>query len=849
MIALSVYPKSYSKYYDNDTSALVYESTIHSKYKGEFEISLYGENSTNPSESLSNWQNAYLSFSFDRNNVIADGSTDVYTIQVPNGCRIIREYTTISNGGKRIGNAITYNTPYSSEEDNTNTIVMRCSVNQLVNNKNKIIASVEVEETIGDKTFTYMDGTFEQSLQDYYEKHPLPIQRVEWKQTADEQYLMLPIKNTITDWSTYLPVNKTPLTDWNFLISGSYAWFRKSDGSETRIRSSYDVFNIVWLQNIVASNNAYADEIISYVSKSYPDEASITNANIELPGFKTTKYPTADGEMWKYEIAENFVGYARTAAVDFTKYNYMYFSTDNANTLDEAFKMYLDTYQYQGVDKEELRNLVNTLGVSNILNRADANGDIYIDGKRLFHYDSSDNRLELINNKVICVPFASEDTMKATLESELAKIYEDISASAIMNSKDVINSLVKNSTQNSNKESYSEYFIVQDGNDYQLVNVYSTGTDYTYVTVSNLDAKLENDTLSFSFSSKNEKDLLSIVNALDEHLIGSKIHTSLTDDDYLVVTASGDVTNVVYGVPNPNKRASATYDDTTTGDDIVDIIKEDLWNKYNNVLSQETIDYIFGEQLQDTNIPSAKKPGVYIILPVSVDSNGDRRLPTGVSYNRYFVIPGKGDTDQGKYLLFNVYIDGSDKVYVTVSVLASKEENGTLSLILTDNNETKLNNIVKVTDAYFGTRLDTTINDNTMIVSYAITSTASINDSVQTEEIKEVSSSLKFTKVEQEYLEVVSDEKTIDEESNSIINQDEEENKKYSNTQDTETNNTTEETEETSNDGSYVPSSDASNVDTVPSSDGGTNLTSSITDEVVEVNSSPTNGISLVEAG
>lgn len=849
MIALSVYPKSYSKYYDNDTSALVYESTIHSKYKGEFEISLYGENSTNPSESLSNWQNAYLSFSFDRNNVIADGSTDVYTIQVPNGCRIIREYTTISNGGKRIGNAITYNTPYSSEEDNTNTIVMRCSVNQLVNNKNKIIASVEVEETIGDKTFTYMDGTFEQSLQDYYEKHPLPIQRVEWKQTADEQYLMLPIKNTITDWSTYLPVNKTPLTDWNFLISGSYAWFRKSDGSETRIRSSYDVFNIVWLQNIVASNNAYADEIISYVSKSYPDEASITNANIELPGFKTTKYPTADGEMWKYEIAENFVGYARTAAVDFTKYNYMYFSTDNANTLDEAFKMYLDTYQYQGVDKEELRNLVNTLGVSNILNRADANGDIYIDGKRLFHYDSSDNRLELINNKVICVPFASEDTMKATLESELAKIYEDISASAIMNSKDVINSLVKNSTQNSNKESYSEYFIVQDGNDYQLVNVYSTGTDYTYVTVSNLDAKLENDTLSFSFSSKNEKDLLSIVNALDEHLIGSKIHTSLTDDDYLVVTASGDVTNVVYGVPNPNKRASATYDDTTTGDDIVDIIKEDLWNKYNNVLSQETIDYIFGEQLQGTNIPSAKKPGVYIILPVSVDSNGDRRLPTGVSYNRYFVIPGKGDTDQGKYLLFNVYIDGSDKVYVTVSVLASKEENGTLSLILTDNNETKLNNIVKVTDAYFGTRLDTTINDNTMIVSYAITSTASINDSVQTEEIKEVSSSLKFTKVEQEYLEVVSDEKTIDEESNSIINQDEEENKKYSNTQDTETNNTTEETEETSNDGSYVPSSDASNVDTVPSSDGGTNLTSSITDEVVEVNSSPTNGISLVEAG
>lgn len=850
MIALSVYPKSYSKYYDNDTSALVYESTIHSKYKGEFEISLYGENSTNPSESLSNWQNAYLSFSFDRNNVIADGSTDVYTIQVPNGCRIIREYTTISNGGKRIGNAITYNTPYSSEEDNTNTIVMRCSVNQLVNNKNKIIASVEVEETIGDKTFTYMDGTFEQSLQDYYEKHPLPIQRVEWKQTADEQYLMLPIKNTITDWSTYLPVNKTPLTDWNFLISGSYAWFRKSDGSETRIRSSYDVFNIVWLQNIVASNNAYADEIISYVSKSYPDEASITNANIELPGFKTTKYPTADGEMWKYEIAENFVGYARTAAVDFTKYNYMYFSTDNANTLDEAFKMYLDTYQYQGVDKEELRNLVNTLGVSNILNRADANGDIYIDGKRLFHYDSSDNRLELINNKVIRVPFASEDTMKATLESELAKIYEDISASAIMNSKDVINSLVRNSTQNSNKESYNEYFIVQDGNEYLVVNVYSTGSESTYVTVSTLDAKLENDTLSFNISGRNQGNLLSIVNALDKYFINNeKLHNRLRNDNYLVVTTNDNITNVVYSIPNPNKQSQITYDKNTSELQMKRMFIQDLSNRYGNILSNDTIEYILDFDNIE-NLDYNVNPGIYMLLPTLADDDGNRYYEEGETiYNLYFIVQGKGDIDKDKYLLFNVYSGGYDNVYATVTVLASKEENGAISFTLEDNNGVRLNNKIGAIDAYFGTRLSTTTNGNTMTVSYPITSTTNIHDFNETEEIREESFSLKTSQISKEYLEVVSDEKTIDEESNSIINQEEKENKKYSNTQDTETNNTTEETEETSNDGSYVPSSDASNVDTVPSSDGGTNLTSSITDEVVEVNSSPTNGISLVEAG
>ncbi len=832
----------------------MYESTIHSKYKGEFEITLYDEENKKPSD----WENAYLSFSFDRNSVIADGSKDVYTIQVPNGCRIIREYTTISNGGTRIGNAITYNTPYSSEEDNTNTIVMRCSVNQLVNNENKIIASVEVEETIGDKTFTYMDGTFEQSLQDYYEKHPLPIQRVEWKQTADEQYLMLPIKNTITDWSTYLPVNKTPLTDWNFLISGSYAWFRKSDGSETRIRSSYDVFNIVWLQNIVASNNAYADEIISYVSKSYPDEASITNANIELPGFKTTKYPTADGEMWKYEIAENFVGYARTAAVDFTKNNYMYFSTEDTNTLNDAFKMYLDTYPYQGVDIEQIKNLVNQYdnGVSDILKLIDTNGDIYIDGKLVFHYEASDNRLELIKetnepDNIVRVPFSDEATMKATLESEFAKIYENISINAIINSIDIMNSLVKNSTQNSNKESYSDYFIVQDGNNYILVNVYSNGIEYTCVTASILDAKIKNDALSFEFSSKDQNELLSIVNALDEHFIGKKIHSSLPNnyDSYLIITTSDDVTNVVYTIPN--KRGSVSFDrQTTTEKEMADAFIKNLTEVYDGIVAKETIEYVLS--FETINKLNARiNPGLYMLRPVSRLEDGSFVMKNLTPYNYYFVVAGQGEMDKDKYWLFNVYTNGYDNVYTTITELAPKGENGTIVFELQNDNISVLRQVVRALDYYFtGKYLHDELSDSTIIVSYPITSTASIQDFNEIKQIKEVNSSLKLTKEELEYLEVVSDENTIiDEESNSVVVKKEEENKKYSNTQDTETNNTTEETEETSNDGSYVPSSDASNVDTVPSSDGGTNLTSSITDEVVEVNSSPTNGISLVEAG
>lgn len=833
----------------------MYESTIHSKYKGKFEVSLYGENATNPSESLSTYEQAYFTFDFDRNNLIADGSTDIYTIKVPNGCKLIGGYTKISSGGNIniLKSTITYaNSIYSSEEDNTNTIVMRCPVNQLVSNKD-IIASVEVKETIGDKTFTYMDGTFKQTLLEYYENHPLPIQRVEWKQTANEQYLMLPIKDTIEDWSTYLPVNKAPLTDWNFLISGSYAWFRDNNGNQQRIRTAYDVFNTVWLQNIVASStNAYRDEIISYVRNAYPDLASIQNANIKLPGLKTTRYKTADGDMWKYEIQENFVGYARTAAVDFTKYNYMYFSTSNSDTLDKVFLEYLEKYPYQGVDKEELRNLVDTNGVSNILKLVDANGDIYINGKRLFHYDASDNRLELVKSNIIRVPFSDENTMKTTFESELSKIYEDVSANVIMNSEDVINSLLKNSTSNSKKESYNEYFIVQDGNKYLLVNVYSTGKDCTYVTISTLDAKLENDTLSFNISDKNQENLLSIVNALDEHFIGRKIHSNLPSyDSYLIVTTSDDITNVVYTVPN--KQAYATFDrQTTTEKEMTDNFIENLWNAYkgSGIVSKETIDYVLNSDTinkLDTRI----SPGYYMLRPILKKSSGEFVFNPVAPYNFYFVVPGQGDIDAGKYLLFNVYTSGYDRVYTSISVLASKEENGIVYFELQNDNLSKLRQIVRGLDFYFtGKYLHDTITDTTISVSYPITSTASIQDSNKIEEIKEVSASLKASQTNKEYLEVVSEvNDTIDIKSNSIIDEEEEENKKYSNTQDTETNKTTEETEETSNDGSYVPSSDASNVDAGPSSDGGTNLTSSIANEVVEVNSSPTNGVPLVEAG
>lgn len=839
----------------------MYESTIHSKYKGNFVISLYDEEKTKPST----WENAYFVFEFNRNNVIIDGSKDVYTITIPKGCSIVSNLSTVSEHGSLnvLKSTITYeNYPYSKEEQNMNSIVMRCPIDN-IKSGNKISVSVNVKETIEDKEpFTYMDGTFEQSLVEYYENHPLPSQRVEWKQTTNEQYLILPIKDTITDWSTYLPTDKAPLTSWNFLISStnpSYAWFRQNDGKETTLSSPYTVFNTVWLQNILTINSAYAEEIIAYVSQSYPNLASITDTSIEVPGFKKYKYQqTTEGEVWKYEIEENFVGYARTNAVDFTENNYMYFSTTDSNTLNEAFKMYLDTYPYQGVDKTELKNLVDQYenGVSDILKLIDANGDIYIDGKLVFRYDASENLLELVKeaeepDTIIHIPFNDEATMKATFESELKRIYSDLSESTITKinaDNDILTSILKNSTLNSNKESYSEYFIVQDGNNYVLVNVYSDGIEYTCVTVSNLDANLENDTLSFGFSGKNKADLLSIVNALDEHLLGKKIHSSLPDDydSYLVVTTSGDVTNVVYTIPN--KSGSASFDrQTTTEKEMADAFIKSLTEVYDGIVAKETIEYVLSFETIN-KLDAHINPGLYMLRPVSRLDDGSFAMKNLTPYNYYFVVAGQGKMDKDKYWLFNVYTNGYDNVYTTITELAPKGGNGTIVFELQNDNLSVLRQVVRALDYYFtGGYLHDELSSSTITVSYPITSTASIQDLIA---VEEVSASLQSTKVEQEYLEVVSDENTIDEKLNSITAEDKDENKKNSNTQDTETNNTTEETEETSSDDSYVPSSNASNVDTVPSSDGGTtNTTSSITDEVIGVNSSPTSGVSLVEAG
>lgn len=838
----------------------MYESTIHSKYKGKFNISLYDEENTKPST----WEKGYFVFEFNRNNVIADGSKDIYTIAIPNGCSIVYNLSKVSDHGKLnvLKSTVTYeNSPYSEEDKNTNSIVMQCPINK-IKVGNNISVSVEVKETIGDKTFTYMDGTFKQTLLEYYESHPLPNQRVEWKQTETEQYLILPIKEKITDWSTYLPTDKAPLTSWNFPISTTnpnYAWFRQNDGKETTLSSPYTIFNNVWLQNILTINSAYAKEIITYVSQSYPNLESITNTSIELPGFRKTKYQqTTEGEVWKYETLENFVGYARTAAVDFTKNNYMYFSTVDENILNEAFKMYLEEYPYQGVDKEELTTIVNTYGVSKILKLADANGDIFIDGKHLFHYDASDNRLELIKeivepDNIVRVPFGDEATMKTTFASELKRVYSDLSENAIAkitqnDNNDIIKSLLKNSTLNSNKESYSEYFIVQDGTTYLLVNVYSTGINYTYATVSTLDAKLENNALSFSFGGKDQNNLLSIVNALDKYFVDNKLHSKLTNDNYIVVTkVSDDYTKVVYSIPNPSEQIQATYGKDTTELEMKNKFIQLLSEKYVDILSVDTIKYVLDfKNIND--LPNKVNPGLYMLLPTLADSDGNRYYEEGTTkFNKYFVVAGKGDVDKNKYLLFNVYSGGYDNVYTTISVLASKEENGTISFTLSDNNKVKLKNMIAAIDAYFGTRLDTITNGNETTVSYSITSTVQM-DSSQVEEVKEISASFKTAKANEKYLEVVSSDNAAKEEKSSVITE-EKENKKYSKAQDTETKNTTEETEETSNDDSYVPSNDASNVDAVPSSDGGTtNTTSSITNEVVGINS-PTNGVPLIEAG
>ena len=560
---------------------MAYQTTLHPTYKGSFNLNL---------STRSTYKEAYFSFQFKQNNVVSTGNSDVYTIEMPAACHISTKNASLIGGTlDKVNNTITYTGPL----DDSGIISIDCDVEGIIkkgtgNSKDKIYVPITIKENVKEQEFVYKDSVYVQNLSDYYKKYPLPEVKnnIEWKWTEDEKYLILPDPNTLPkeDYfaylTQYLQADKTPLDGKDFTwttIGGK----RYTKYKNYIIDDIYDVFNIIWLQNIVPNiNDGSIDnqKIIDYVKTVYKDEASLLNETNELRGLKISKYNVGSDNkvIYKYEITENFLGYVKTYDFQNRINPYtMYFSTENQEEIDSAFAYYLKNYTYK--DSETNYDLVlkyiesfdpnRKNGISYILqNGSVVNNQITINGKVVqgLYYYPEQKRIRLDANilayaqskvnKEVVVPFGTDSSMITFFRNNMKEVYSDIISDKTIDAISLpphkifeyITKYAKNDgTIDTGLAPYNEYdtiyekFINEEGieiENYVLINIYSDGNS-TYAKANS--SMSDTTSISFKFENKSEVDKQKAIATIEDCLKKQGVSTDKKEikeiDDYVEV--------------------------------------------------------------------------------------------------------------------------------------------------------------------------------------------------------------------------------------------------------------------------------------------------------------------------
>ena len=338
---------------------------------------------------------------------------------------------------------------------------------------------------------------------------------------------------------------------------------------------NYDYFK-EWLENYAKQTNYY-DLITEYVSKGYPNKESILKTNPEYPGIIIKRHETEDNEIfYEYQIDENLIGYARTYQVkdnfsNKNKLNYMYFSSEKKDKLEEALKFYLKNYAYSPPeDKEKYESVVNYIenegGISSIiLSDNKINGLTY--NKNLSQITLMESILDHIYNKEhkedkkIRISFDTILNMRDVFRNNIDIVFGGtngiVSQEAIkaLNSNSGISSSISSAVIKNNTnlptaaKAFNDYFTIYDSTNeyYLLINVYSDGQNYNYVTINKID---------YDYDKENNQSMLEFTNNSDNTLtIKIKYNETgnlnesgniITDDGQLVT--DNNLSNVVKGL-------------------------------------------------------------------------------------------------------------------------------------------------------------------------------------------------------------------------------------------------------------------------------------------------------------
>lgn len=525
IISIFTFPETHTKFIDKDENALSYNAKLNRLYQGAFDGGI--ATTKDSTETM-----AYLTFHFDRNPAVIDDTIDVYEIIVPNVCSL----HSISTKGSRNGNKVTFQT----KERSTTNVVIRCEVNSLKTTENGIdvlrTPKIQISEKVGtDKnSFIYHEGNFLMSLEDY-NNHYKP-------EEPDPEA-------TITDKKLIMPA---------------------------AISNKYNTF-ISWI-TAYANKSGYANAVLTYVKNKYPDEASILNMNLTLPGLSVTYDATK--KNYVYEIKENFIGYARTAEASKTSPQFMYFSTEDKTVLQNAFELYLKTYAPKVSDYQLILDYVKSFDASGIsyVVLPDSTGTYQtING---MVYDPATKQLRLLPNLLdyaylisgtpIRFAFGLTSYMHNAFRSGMLSVYPDIisptAKGVIEYNLDIYRSITKNGYQTSSDAgkiepySFRDYFITFDEefDHYLLIDVKSLAgskkeeDQYNYVIFDKLELakdiqitfKNTSDTiLDITIVNQNKENILNAITKLNTYF-----KTDIKESDLEFVTNDEGNISVTYEV-------------------------------------------------------------------------------------------------------------------------------------------------------------------------------------------------------------------------------------------------------------------------------------------------------------
>lgn len=447
-------PITYSKFSDENDNALVYNTQLYNMYF-EYTMELSEASETK----------ATFLLKFIKNRATADSTdTDKYDIIIPDKC----EFSNKDIDTSGTVSAIDENNPHSrtitfnkdADKNHINRIFITCSVEK----NSKLDFNVKINETIGKEKFTYVKYSYNQSYQDYLDE-------------------MSKIDSIITT-----PADKL----------------------------TYDTL-LNWIKEY-SKTAGYYDQLLQYVQSVFKTVDDIKNENKfnSLPGFSIEL--DSNKTEYTFKALDNFVGYARTYAImssSSNNSNDLYFSTKAKLELNKAFTNYLNWYIYP--NNSEAVNLVNEYisskgGIYSILYDGNSalgitlyNGGIRINRNLLLSMAASykENSPQII--------YTTTTDMKNIFADEIKYFYSTI-PSSIQGGiyRMVIDSITKNSTDQTPVQAFKDYFIYKSGNTSYFVKVESGRSGYNTFSITQLSIDIPSDMTITSSNTTDNKFTINI---------------------------------------------------------------------------------------------------------------------------------------------------------------------------------------------------------------------------------------------------------------------------------------------------------------------------------------------------